>query len=91
MLIRLAGTKDPRVAVAAGYALNDSNKYLEDRISVCGGPGWFTSEEPLNLMAASILHTYYLPPGSKRDLQVVRDWWEANGADLRRRAKLLPE
>jgi hypothetical protein len=90
LLSRLAESKDPRVAVTAGYALYDSRRlFIYDRVDVCNG-GLCGSYWPAEMMVASILLGYYLPPGTEQKLSVVRSWWEENEADLERRAKHRP-
>jgi hypothetical protein len=74
-LNRLAPTRDPRVAVALGEAFDEEDKgYFRFRLSIC-------------------LDEWFVPPDfrPKADcIEVVRRWWDANEADLRRRAAQLP-
>ena len=93
LLCRLAETKDPRVLVAVGKSLSDHSTFLyEQRDFSWGFPGQLvTVEESMDRMAASILNMYYPPPGVPKDLPALREWWDKNEADLRRRAKQLPQ
>jgi hypothetical protein len=73
-LKQLAPTKDPRVAVVLGEAL----AYADP-----------------DYLAAYLLCQYYLsrdnPPSPKWAAYLsAAEWWDANEADLRRRAKQLP-
>jgi hypothetical protein len=75
LLVALAPTRDPRVAVALGEALANPS------------PG-------VRLSAGYALTRYYrgafVTGGYKHQAAVGEDWWRANEADLRRRAKALP-
>jgi hypothetical protein len=83
LLTRLAATRDPRVALVLGEAL--------DRAA--GARDFDNLEVPIILLA-----THYVPKKaalagsiSPIDGHDVVKWWKANEADLRRRAKLLPQ
>jgi hypothetical protein len=74
-LRKLAPTCDVRVAVALAEAWGDSD----------GGVG---------TVAQSLLAEHYCKPRPATVADAwapVTDWWKKNGADLRRRAKLLPQ
>jgi hypothetical protein len=74
-LRKLAPTCDVRVAVALTDAWGDSD----------GGVG---------TVAQSLLAEYYCKPRPATVADAwapVTDWWKKNGADLRRRAKQLPQ
>jgi len=75
--LALASSKDPRVAVALGEALGDKDlsPLARDLLAGCG---------------------YVMPPDvivlviGPEPYYFAEDWWKANEADLRRRAKALP-
>jgi hypothetical protein len=76
LLKKLAPTHDPRVAVTLGEALADSE---------------------IDEFAAWELRSHYrttrgsLPINKDELMTESTTWWHANGADLRRRAKQLPQ
>jgi hypothetical protein len=75
-LEKLAPTRDPRVGVALG-------EYMADAPS-----GW--------VAAGDLLERYFLPrpvnvTTSQEWVLEVSLWWQKNKADLRRRAKQLPQ
>jgi hypothetical protein len=76
-LERLAPSKDPRVALALGEAREESDRTVARAASIA-------------------LFELYCPPGELETITLASlwvrtgDWWKANEADLRRRAKELP-
>lgn len=78
-LVRLAKTRDVRVAVLLGeqhdlwYAAHKANK----------------PEPALGYMAHSFLYVFFVPDELIAAEQIDA-WWKANEADLRRRAAQLP-
>ena len=76
-LTKLAPTRDPRVAVVLGEAVEESDARPAN---VYPDPG---------VAAHVLLHVHYIPGGSGVG-RTVRDWWDMNKADLHRRARLLP-
>ena len=77
-LEKLAPTRDPRVAVAIGEGLDDSSSCICDS-------------------AFSMLWSHYAYPGTREPWHQnefeywTRRWWKEHEADLRRRAKQLPQ
>jgi hypothetical protein len=81
-LERLAPTRDPRVAVLLGGEMS------VDAVVVGG-----VIDLPAEAWASCrLLGRYFLPPQSdEHPGPEVQAWWEKNEADLRRRAKQLPQ
>jgi hypothetical protein len=79
-LKRLAPSKDPRVAIALAEE------------SVGAAP---TFGDDGRQYAAFLLIRHYIPEGQwlhgAKCTATALHWWKANGADLRRRAKQLPQ
>ncbi len=76
-LEKFAPTRDPRVAIALNEAITGASGQLPESM-------WFR--------VAYLLDDYYLRNTkfhSEKHINLA-GWWEANEADLRRRAKLLP-
>jgi hypothetical protein len=76
-LEKLAPSRDPRVAVVLG-------ELFERGLLTARAVG----PDP-SVAAEVLLYVHYVPGGG--DTRAIFDWWSANEADLRRRAKLLPE
>ena len=76
LLQKLAATRDPRVGVVLGEVMIRRVFYDSD-------------------VAGAALARYYLPPPVPDDAiaawNTAREWWEMHEADLRRRAKELPQ
>jgi hypothetical protein len=84
-LTRLAPTKDPRVAVAlwdAQFSFGDEPLPDEMRCQY----------EVCDLLCEHFVHStrFHHRDASGSELFEVGKWWEANEAELRRRAKELP-
>jgi hypothetical protein len=77
MLKRLKRTDDPRVAVVLGETWEKTGNPLRDEE--------FSIRES-DLLAATLLSHWYIPKG-----EPLSPWWKENKADLRRRAKHLPQ
>ena len=77
-LEKLAPLRDPRVAIALGDAMDSA----EDRAGA----------HSLAQHAAALLNDFYAhPPGFVSGPFFPEIWWEMHKADLRRRAKQLPQ
>ena len=82
LLEKLAPTRDPRVVVLLGEALEDRE------VIVWPPPGQPIAVE-LGTAASRLLFTYYLPLEAKLDGDTTpRKWWKANESQLRRAANL---
>jgi hypothetical protein len=74
-LWKLARTRDPRVAVALGEAMRNG-QYDRVRLHAC----W----------AIEACYSRNLPGFPYNSIREAQRWWNANEADLRRRAQELP-
>jgi hypothetical protein len=92
LIEELARTRDPRVAVVCGQAL-DARPPVPIFSSWPVAAGAKENGPLLNsYLASSLLERYYVPRDTKRaaERDRVRIWWKEHEADLRRRAEQLP-